>query len=81
MSPAIWYKVEQLPWPADWAALFGRAAPLIMEIGFGSGLFLADLARRRPEANLLGVEISVPALRRAGHKLERTCLLYTSRCV
>ncbi len=74
MSPAIWYKVEQLPWPADWAALFGRAAPLVMEIGFGSGLFLADLARRRPEANLLGVEISIPALRRAGSKLERAGL-------
>ena len=44
MSPAIWYKVEQLPWPADWAALFGRAAPLLMEIGFGSVLFLTDLA-------------------------------------
>lgn len=74
MSPAIWYKVEQLPWPADWAALFGRAAPLVMEIGFGSGLFLADMARRRPEANVLGVEISIPALRRAGGKLERAGL-------
>jgi tRNA (guanine-N7-)-methyltransferase len=74
MSPAIWYKVEQLPWPADWAALFGRAAPLLLEIGFGSGLFLADWARRRPEANLLGVEISIPALRRAGRKLERAGL-------
>ena len=71
MSPAIWYKVAQLPWPADWAALFGRAAPLVMEIGFGSGQFLADLARRRPEVNVLGVEISVPALRRAGRKLEK----------
>ena len=74
MSPAIWFKVEQLPWPADWAALFGRAAPLVMEIGFGSGLFLADWARRRPEANVLGVEISIPALRRAGRKLERAGL-------
>ena len=74
MSPAIWYKVEQLPWPADWAALFGRAAPLVMEIGFGSGLFLADWARRQPETNVLGVEISIPALRRAGRKLERAGL-------
>ncbi len=39
-----------------------------MEIGFGSGLFLAHLARTRPEANVLGVEVSIPALRRAGHK-------------
>jgi len=66
-----WYKVEQLPWPADWDALFGRRAPLIIEIGFGSGLFLADLARRRPDANLLGLEISIPAIRNAGRKIRR----------
>ncbi len=71
MSPAIWSKIEQLPWPADWPALFGRDAPLVMEIGFGSGQYLVALAARRPEANILGVEISVPALRRAGRKLER----------
>ena len=64
-----WHKVEQLPWPADWAALFGRAAPLVVEIGFGSGLFLVDLARRRPEANVLGLEISLPSLRNAGRKV------------
>lgn len=66
-----WYKVEQLPWPADWTALFGRSAPLIIEIGFGSGLFLADLARRRPDVNLLGLEISIPAIRNAGRKIRR----------
>lgn len=71
MSVAAWYKVEQLPWPADWPALFGRPGALIIEIGFGSGLFLADLARRRPEANVLGLEISVPALRKAARKIER----------
>lgn len=64
-----WHKVEQLPWPADWAALFGRAALLVVEIGFGSGLFLVDLARRRPEANVLGLEISLPSLRNAGRKV------------
>ena len=71
MSPAIWSKIEQLSWPADWPALFGRDAPLLMEIGFGSGQYLIELAGRRPEANVIGVEISVPALRRAGRKLER----------
>lgn len=76
MSPAIWSKIEQLPWPADWPALFGRAAPLVMEIGFGSGQYLVALAERRPEANLIGVEISVPALRRAGRKLERRGLAH-----
>lgn len=71
MPAANWYTVERLSWPTDWATLFGRAAPLVVEIGFGSGLFLAHLARARPEANVLGVEISVPALRNAAHKVER----------
>jgi len=74
MNPMIvsdWHTVEQLPWPADWTALFGRAAPLVIEIGFGSGLFLAYLARARPDANVLGVEISIPALRHAARKIER----------
>lgn len=71
MPVSDWYTVERLPWPADWAALFGRAAPLVIEVGFGSGLFLAHLARTRPDANILGVEISVPALRNAARKIER----------
>jgi tRNA (guanine-N7-)-methyltransferase len=45
-----------LPWPSDWTALFGRSAPLLLEIGFGSGHFLVEMARQRPEANVLGVE-------------------------
>lgn len=69
-----WYKVEQLSWPANWTALFGRSAPLVIEIGFGSGLFLADLARRRPDVNLLGLEISIPAIRNAGRKVQRSGL-------
>lgn len=80
MSVQEWYKVEQLPWPADWAALFGRDAPLVMEIGFGSGLFLVELARRLPQANVIGLEISIPSLRNAVHKVRRlgltnVCLL------
>ncbi len=74
MSWSDWYKVEQLPWPADWAALFGRAAPLVVEIGFGTGRFLIDLARRRPEVNVLGLEISIPAVRIAGRKVQRGSL-------
>lgn len=80
MSFVDWYKVEQLSWPADWASLFGRNAPLVLEIGFGSGLFLVDLARRFPDADILGLEISIPSLRNAVRKVERlgltnVCLL------
>ena len=71
MPFSVWYKIEQLPWPVDWTFLFGRDAPLVLEIGFGSGLFLVDLARRLPHANIIGLEISIPSIRNAGRKLDR----------
>jgi tRNA (guanine-N7-)-methyltransferase len=65
---------DRLPWPADWTAIFGRPGPLLVEVGFGSGDFLVELARRRPEANVLGLEIAQPSLRRAKRKIERAGL-------
>lgn len=62
---------SRLPWPADWPAIFGRAAPLLVEAGFGSGQFLLELAEQRPEANILGLEISLPSLRKVERKLAR----------
>lgn len=47
-----------LPWPTDWATLFGRPAPLLVEIGFGRGHYLIDLAARRGDANIVGIEMS-----------------------
>lgn len=40
----------------DWDSVLGRSAPLVIEIGTGNGLFLADEAARRPEINFLGIE-------------------------
>jgi tRNA (guanine-N7-)-methyltransferase len=40
-----------------WAEAFGREAPLVVEIGSGNGFFLAELARRNPGWNVLGIEI------------------------
>lgn len=57
-----------LPWPTDWTAVFGRQAPLVVEIGFGNGEFLLHTARQHPDWNLLGVEISLPSLRKAAKK-------------
>ncbi|MBI5666800.1 MAG: tRNA (guanosine(46)-N7)-methyltransferase TrmB [Chloroflexi bacterium] len=47
-----------LPWPTDWAELFGAERPLIVEIGFGYGQFLLHLAQQHPDANVLGIEIA-----------------------
>ena len=60
----------QLPWPSPWPEIFGREAPILLEIGFGGGQFLVDLAKRRPACNVLGLEISLPSLRRGAKKLK-----------
>ncbi|GJM40903.1 MAG: hypothetical protein DHS20C20_11850 [Ardenticatenaceae bacterium] len=59
-----------LSWPTNWDEIFGRKAPLILEIGFGSGHFLVDLAQKRPSANFIGVEISLPSLEKAQRKVK-----------
>src|ERR1700752_522644 len=48
----------QADWPLDWPLLVGRTAPLVVEIGFGNGLFLLGQAEHRPEVNLIGIELS-----------------------
>jgi tRNA (guanine-N7-)-methyltransferase len=60
-----------MAWPTDWAALLGRAAPLLLEIGFGGGDFLVKLAQARPSHNIIGLEISLPSLRRGARKVSQ----------
>lgn len=67
MSQILYSK--RMAWPTAWDEVFGRKAPLILEIGFGGGHFLIDLARKRPFHNILGIEISLPSLRRGAQKL------------
>lgn len=64
----------QQPWPVAWDTVFGRKAPLIIEVGFGGGHFLLDLAQKRPFANIIGVEISQPAIDRGQRKLKTAAL-------
>jgi tRNA (guanine-N7-)-methyltransferase len=42
--------------PLSWPEIFGRSAPLHLEIGSGKGRFLLELATAHPEWNLLAVE-------------------------
>jgi len=42
--------------PLDLLAIFGRAAPLHVDLGCGDGSFLCELARRYPDQNFLGIE-------------------------
>jgi tRNA (guanine-N7-)-methyltransferase len=49
--------LEQLAQPLNPAAIFGRNAPLEIEVGSGKGLFLAAAAAGDPAADFLGVEL------------------------
>jgi tRNA (guanine-N7-)-methyltransferase len=51
------YGVAFAPETLDLAGLFGRAAPLSLEIGFGNGDNLLRLASAHPERDFLGVEV------------------------
>ena len=46
----------------DLERVFGRAAPKILEIGFGMGDTTAAIARAHPEADYLGVEVHTPGV-------------------
>ena len=48
--------------PLDLTEAFGREAPLVVEIGPGTGESLLPMARARPEANILAFEVFQPAI-------------------
>ena len=50
----------------DFGALFGRRAPLVLEIGFGNGEATWRMARDEPEKNFVGLEVHPPGV---GHLL------------
>lgn len=77
LTPAQQRALEEL-WPTyglerpagggaiDFAAAFGRAAPVWLEIGFGNGDALRHVAARHPEVNCVGIEVHRPGV---GHLL------------
>ncbi len=62
--------IRHLPQPTAWEMVFGRPAPLALEVGFGNGDHLIHLAQRQPDHNLIGLEISQPSLRKAAGKVQ-----------
>jgi tRNA (guanine-N7-)-methyltransferase len=48
--------------PLDLERLFGRAAPRILEIGFGMGETTATIAQEHPENDYLGIEVHTPGV-------------------
>ena len=56
------YGVPYSQTPLDLDRVFGRAAPKILEIGFGMGETMADIAMRHPENDYLGIEVHAPGV-------------------
>ena len=54
------------PAPLDLDAAFGRYRPRVLEIGYGDGATLVELARMRPDTDFIGVEVHPPGI---GHCL------------
>ncbi|MES2740725.1 MAG: tRNA (guanosine(46)-N7)-methyltransferase TrmB [Pseudomonadota bacterium] len=48
--------------PLDVEQAFGRAAPTILEIGFGMGATTAHIAQAMPDKNFIGVEVHTPGV-------------------
>ncbi len=46
----------------DTANVFGRSAPVVLEIGFGMGAATAEIAAARPDTDFLGCEVHEPGV-------------------
>ncbi len=68
LDPALWAKTALKKVPAgiiDWATLFGRQAPLILDLGCGNGRFSVASALTRPDCDHLAVDILPVVIRYA----------------
>lgn len=67
---ALWLKYGLEPGGEvlDLNLLFGRSAPRVLEIGFGMGDALAEMAQAHPEVDYLGIEVHRPGV---GHLLAK----------
>lgn len=56
------YGIPYAAQPLDLEAAFGRAAPKILEIGFGMGDATAEIAAAHPDNDYLGIEVHDPGV-------------------
>ena len=63
--------IKYSPETLDTEAVFGRLAPLVVEVGFGNGESLVEQAAATPEHDFIGIEVHEPGV---GH-----CLLAAER--
>ena len=69
LPPEQWAKtaIKRLPSPGplDWKQIFGRDAPVVLDIGCGNGRFVIASALARPGVDHIGIEILPVVIRYA----------------
>ncbi len=65
----VWpiYGIEHGETKLEMNGLFSRSAPITLEIGFGDGVSLAEMAEAAPEKNFIGIEVHRPGVGRLLH--------------
>ena len=54
--------IDYQPQLLDWSAVFGNDNPVVLEIGFGMGASLVEMAKNAPEKNFFGIEVHSPGV-------------------
>ena len=55
----------------DWRGLFENSHPLKLEVGFGNGNFLIDMAIREPQSNFIGMDFYHKGIRKVVTRMDR----------
>ena len=55
----------------DWPAVFGNGHPIKLEIGFGNGSFLIDIAIQEPQINFVGMDFYHKGIRKVITRMDR----------
>jgi len=53
-----------------WSDVFGRQGPAVLEIGFGMGQSLVEMAAAAPQTNFVGIEVHKPGVGKLLHSME-----------
>ncbi len=67
----LYIQAETLSTPADWATVFGNDNPLVLEIGAGTGDFVARTAADNPDRNFIAIDYYNKGCYKTCRRLER----------
>jgi tRNA (guanine-N7-)-methyltransferase len=64
----FFYDIDQ---PLNWQEVFGNSNPLSLEIGFGNGKFLIEIAALNPHLNFLGIDFYHKGIRKLVSRINK----------